>query len=317
MTATMTQSDVVTNLKGFQDWVKAHCKGRERGEAQSFLNQFFKCFGHGGVLEAGGIFERPQKSSSKSGNMGFLDCLYPGVALIEMKQRGSALNEHYHQLLTYWTYCVPKPTVGILCNFDEFWIYDFNVQVDTPVQILTLEQLSEHPEALRFMLGKKPEFGKNMVEITEEAAAEISALYRSILARRDRSGATEEDIQRFVLQCVLCLFAEDIDLLPDDLFTRLLSDCKDRPEDSYHLIHGLFSQMNSKTPAIAGRFQGVRYFNGGLFNTITPIELDQDELATLHRIGHDFKWEKVRPSIFGTIFEKGNHITFNRGSYHL
>jgi hypothetical protein len=323
MTTSMTQDTVVTSLESFRDWVKAHCEGRERGEAQVFLDRFFQCFGYGGVLEAKGTFEFAQKSSSKGGNTGFLDCLFPGVAIIEMKQRGSSLNEHYNQLLTYWTYCVPKPAVGILCNFDEFWIYDFNIQVDTPVQVLTLDELSQHPEALLFMLGQKPRFNQNLVDVTEDAAAEISGLYRSILSRREHYNATEEDIQRFVLQCVLCLFAEDIGLLPENLFTDLLNDCKRNPQDTYNLLHNLFSQMNSKKEANGGRFKGVRYFNGGLFNTITPVELEKSELEALHRLGYDYRWEKVRPSIFGTIFEKaighhqGSHFTSEVDIYKI
>lgn len=319
----MTQEQVISNLEGFRDWVKAHCQGRERGEAQVFLDRFFQCFGYGGVLDAKGTFEFAQKRSSKGGNTGFMDCLFPGIAIFEMKQRGSSLNEHYNQLLTYWTHCVPKPAVGILCNFDEFWIYDFNIQVDTPVQTLTLDELSQHPEALLFMLGKKPRFNQNLVDITEDAAAEISGLYRSILERREKYDASEEDIQRFVLQCVLCLFAEDIGLLPENLFTDLLNDCRNNPKDSYNLLHGLFTQMNNKKEARGGRFKGVRYFNGGLFSTITPVELEKSELESLYRIGYKYRWEKVRPSIFGTIFEKaighhqGSHFTSEVDIYKI
>jgi SAM-dependent methyltransferase len=323
MNTLITQQNLITKLESFQEWVKTNCKGRERGEAQIYLDRFFQCFGHQGVMEAGGTFEYAQKSGSRKGNTGFFDCLYPGIALFEMKQRGTNLTEHYNQLLTYWTYCVPKPKVGILCNFDEFWIYDFNVQVDTPVQILTLPQLSKHPEALLFMLGQEPRFQQNLMDITEDAAAEISKLYRSILARREKYHATEEDVQRFVLQCVLCLFAEDIGLLPDNQFTDLLEDCRKNPKDSYNLLHGLFTQMNTKKPAPGGRFKDVKYFNGGLFQTITPIELEQQELEALHRLGYNFRWENVRPSIFGTIFEKaighvqGSHFTSEVDIYKI
>jgi hypothetical protein len=27
-----------------------------------------------------------------------------------------------------------KPTYAILCNFDQFWVYDFNIQVDEQVE---------------------------------------------------------------------------------------------------------------------------------------------------------------------------------------
>lgn len=321
----MRESDSLPQqLDAFCAWARAHCQGNERGEAQVFLDRFFQCFGLGGVLEAGGTFEQSQKWSSAKGKTGFLDCLLPGKVIIEMKKRGAPLALHYNQLLTYWTHCVPKPTVGVLCNFDEFWIYDFNVQVDTPVQTLTLATLAKHPEALRFMIGQTPDFGRNMVSITEEAASEISALYRSILERREQFCASEEDIQRFVLQCVLCLFAEDIGLFPEEnLFTNLLNDCQRRPQDTYHVLQSLFKQMNSPQIAGAGRFKGVRYFNGGLFSTITPVELTADELATLYRIGHDFHWGDVRPSIFGTVFEKaighyqGSHFTSEVDIYKI
>jgi hypothetical protein len=67
------------------------------------------------------------------------------------------------------------------------------------------------------------------------------------------------------------MFAEDIGLLPQDLFTRLLDECR-RGASSYDLIGGLFRQMNDPNPARAGRYTGVDYFNGGLFATVEPIE---------------------------------------------
>ena len=51
------------------------------------------------------------------------------------------------------------------------------------------------------------------------------------------------------------MFAEDIGLLPQDIFTRLLDECC-RGASSYDLIGGLFRQMNDSNPARAGRKQG-------------------------------------------------------------
>jgi hypothetical protein len=44
-----------------------------------------------------------------------------------------------------------RPKYVILCNFDEFWIFDFNIQLYTPVDKITLEQLPERAGALVFM----------------------------------------------------------------------------------------------------------------------------------------------------------------------
>ena len=69
------------------------------------------------------------------------------------------------------------------------------------------------------------------------------------------------------------MFAEDIGLLPQDLFTRLLDECR-KGASSYDLIGGLFRQMNEPKPARAGRYAGVDYFNGGLFESIVPPDFD-------------------------------------------
>ena len=54
-------------------------------------------------------------------------------------------------------------------------------------------------------------------------------------------------------------------LLPDFIFSKLVIECRDAGGNPYDLLGGLFRQMNTETPARGGRFQGVPYFNGGLF----------------------------------------------------
>jgi hypothetical protein len=98
------------------------------------------------------------------------------------------------------------------------------------------------------------------------------------------------------------MFAEDLDLLPDNLFTRCVKDCIDQQLSSFDVLGGLFQAMNTMGVTPAGRYQDVQYFNGGLFKEIHPIELEIGELRILETsAGED--WSKVRPSIFGNIFE--------------
>ena len=60
--------------------------------------------------------------------------------------------------------------------------------------------------------------------------------------------------------------------------------------------------MNQQGITPAGRYEGVEYFNGGLFSEIHPIELQQGELKILE-VCAEQNWSQVRPSIFGNIFE--------------
>jgi SAM-dependent methyltransferase len=298
----MDTNSLKAKLNEFAKWKESYCKGYEKGEAQSFLDRFFQCFGYEGVNSAGAEFERLIKKGSQKGGSGFADCIFKDIVLIEMKKGGSDLTHHYNQLLTYWVQCTPKPKYAILCNFDEFWIYDFNIQVDTPVQKLKTSELAEHPEALLFMLGQRARFNLNVVEITETVTEQISELFKRLKTRQKSLAITEDQARRFVLQCVLCLFAEDIDLLPNGFFGEILHECKANPKKSYDLLRGLFEQMNSKEPARGGMYKDVRYFNGGLFNEIIPIQLAESDIDILITASSQ-NWTAVRPSIFGTVLE--------------
>jgi hypothetical protein len=200
-----------------------------------------------------------------------------------------------------------RPRYVMFCNFDEFHIYDFDNQSDEPVDIIHLEELPRCESAFSFMRGSKttPLFRNNQTVITEKAARRLGDLYNALLERgRDRRWReySELQAQRFVLQCVLAMFAEDLDLLPDNLFTRCVKDCIDNKLSSFDVLGGLFQAMNTMGVTPAGRYQDVQYFNGGLFKEIHPIELEIGELRILETAaGAD--WSKVRPSIFGNIFE--------------
>lgn len=288
-------------------------RGDEKGEAQTFLNRFFAAFGYADAIAAGAVFETRVAKGSASGHTGFADLVWrssdkpprPGV-LFEMKKRGESLEKHRRQAFTYWERLVPnRPRYVVLCNFDWFWIYDFDTQIDEPVDRIALADLSQRSSAFAFMKPgeTKPVFNNNQQEITQEAAMRMGQLYRDLEKRLcTKSGSFKPiDIQRFVLQCVLAMFAEDRGLLPSDLFTRCVLDCLEG-ESSYQILGALFDEMNRNHIAPAGRFQGVGYFNGGLFAKVLPIELNSKELEIL-KVAAQEDWSQIRPAIFGSIFE--------------
>ncbi len=304
-------ADRVDNLVDFVAFVTANIKGSEKSEAQTFLDRFFQAFGHGGVISAGARFENPLSSSSKKGKMGFADLVWDGRILIEMKSRGVNLRDRqiWEQAGRYYLRLKKenRPRYVMFCNFDEFHIYDFDNQSDEPVDIIQLEELPKCEPAFAFMRGSKttPLFRNNQTLLTEKAARRLGDLYNALIERgRDRKWRdySELQAQRFVLQCVLAMFAEDLDLLPDAMFTRCVKDCIDNKLSSFDLLGGLFQAMNTVGVTPAGRYQDVKYFNGGLFKEIHPIDLEIGELRILDAAaGAD--WAKVRPSIFGNIFE--------------
>jgi hypothetical protein len=295
-------------LKQFAAWRYQHLKGDEKGEAQVYLDRLFQALGWDGVFEAGASLEFRIKKNSDGGTS-FADLIWKPRVLIEMKKAGVDLSRHLSQAFNYWIRAVPnRPRYVILCNFDEFWIYDFDNQVDEPMERFKLSELFEKWESIGFMLPREiePMFGNDLVSVTREAAADVAKVFISL---RDR-GVDPNIAQKFSLQCVMAMFSEDIGLLPQHFFTKAVVDAKDGVE-AYDLIGNLFKEMNSPGITAGGRYAGTPYFNGGLFTHVDPQELTRSELDLLREASSN-NWSNVRPEIFGTLFEG----SMNAGERH-
>jgi hypothetical protein len=129
--------------------------------------------------------------------------------------------------------------------------------------------------------------------------------WKLVLLDLEKRGIEKLTAQRFVLQCVLAMFAEDRQILSRDIFVSCVQDCI-TGGSYYDVLGGLFREMNlpGKTPA--GHYQGVDYFNGGLFSQIHGIELSREELNFLDVSARE-DWSKVVQQ-FWVICLKGRWI---------
>ena len=152
-------------LSRFVEWARTHITGDEKGQAQIFLDRLFQAFGQKGTLDVGGTAEmRIRKASEDGGGTSFADYVWKPVVLIEMKRRGADLSKHYRQAFDYWVRLVPdRPQYVVLCNFDEFWVYDFNNQLDIPKDKIKLPELATGwcPLAFLFPTNEAPTFGND------------------------------------------------------------------------------------------------------------------------------------------------------------
>jgi hypothetical protein len=303
-------SKIVDDLNSFVAYAST-LEGDEKGEAQVFCDRLFRAFGHEGYKEAGATLEYRIKKTSSKGTS-FADLIWKPRLLIEMKRGGEKLQLHVRQAFDYWVNAVPnRPRYVVLCNFNEFWIYDFDRQLDEPVDRVNLKELPKRYTAFNFLfpVERKPQFNNDRDVVSRQAADKMAELFKR-LTRRVKNPVPREQAQRFVLQTVVAMFAEDIDLLPAGTIKGIVDDCLHNKQSSYDLFGGLFRQMNDPNAAKGGRFVGVRYFNGGLFSRISPVELTEFELDL---IGGDAPgdqgaalkdWSKVNPAIFGTLFQQ-------------
>ena len=139
--------------------------------------------------------------------------------------------------------------------------------------------------------------GETRQTLTERAAKHFAQLAQSL---RDQGRAPQE-VAHFVNRLVFCMFAEDVGLLPDAMFTRMLEHARRRPEEFATLARDLFGAMS-----VGGRvgFEAVEWFNGGLFEDDATLPMDKTQIeTTLEAAALD--WSNIDPSILGTLFERG------------
>ena len=97
------------------------------------------------------------------------------------------------------------------------------------------------------------------------------------------------------------MFADDVGLLPDHMFTRMLEQAHRAPAHLADLAGDLFRVM-----ARGGRvgFETVDWFNGGLFDDDTALPLEKSDIDTV-LAASNLDWSEIDPSILGTLFERG------------
>ena len=278
--------------------------GSERSEAQSFLNQLLQCFGQD-RRSVGARFEH------NFPGVGFADMFWPGNAVIEMKKPSEdvRLESWQVQAEKYWRASAapdrsyPAVRYVVLCSFRRFVIWDMHVDPSRPAGNVTLADLPDQPEALLFLRGPdtEPSFVVHHRQLTTDAAAAVAEVFQSL---KDRSAAPLDEIQRFTMQTVWVLFAEDLGMLTGYPFQVLVDRLRrDSSQSSAAQLGHLFRVLNQKSPHNRkGVFAGTRYVNGDLFREPAEIELEPSELAGLARAA-EYDWRRVDPTIFGSLME--------------
>ncbi len=282
-------------------WRKVELK--ERSAAQEHFIDLCNVFGHPTPAMAdptGESFCFEKGAAKHGGGDGFADVWKRGFFGMEYKGKHKDLDAAYDQLLRYRD-ALENPPLLIVCDLDRITVHtNFTGTVSASHEI-ALESLADprnieimravfhHPETLR------P--GRTSVAVTQEAARHLAEIADALRRR----GLDPAAVAHFLDRIVFCMFAEDIGLLPDMVFTRLVGKTGQEPARFGKQLGQLFEAM-----AEGGDFglESVRHFNGNLFDDRSVLELTDDEIK-LVAVATNLDWSAVDPSIFGTLFERG------------
>lgn len=277
--------------------------GKERAEAQSFFNDLCSLVGHPTPREADPErtwFAFEYGAEKTVGGKGFADAWKKNFFGWEAKGTKRSLQDAYAQLKMY-SDDLQNPPLLVVCDLETFEIHTNFTNTVKEVHRFTVEDLAK-PEILRKVraMFHNPEElrpGTQRSDITADAAEKFAELAWALRGR----GEAPQAVAHFLNRLVFCMFAEDIGLLPDNLFTRMVEGSQDDPGAFQANAQQLFQAMHKGGQA---GFRPVAWFNGGLFDDDATLALTREELRTLLAACH-LKWDQIDPSIFGTLFERG------------
>ena len=279
----------------------------ERSASQQHFLDLCELIGHpkpAATDPTGESFTFEKGAAKSGGGQGWADVWKRGVFAWEYKGKHKDLDAAYRQLLQY-AEALENPDLLVTCDMTRLVIHTnfrglpkqqheirlseaAHSELQERAVLNGLRNLFYHPE--RF----KP--GETIEEITQRAAGKLGGIAETMGKRYEPTS-----VARFLDRIVFCLFAEDIDLLPANLFSHLLESNRFNPARFSKLIGDLFVVMAS-----GGDFgeHPIRRFNGNLFNEELRFELAQSEVDAVREAAR-MDWKNVDPSIFGTLFERG------------
>ena len=231
---------------------------------------------------------------------GFADAYFAEHFGWEFKGQDAQLDSAFDQLLRYQVH-LKTPPLLIVSSFQTIRIQTNFPGMETARYDVSIEEL-EQPDRLDLVRDAffAPHRFRERLRSVDAVTRETASLFQSIVEDMESRNEDPERLARYLNQLVFCLYSEDAGLLPNGLFSRIVTQHYRDPADFDQAIRGLFGAMGT------GKFYGpdrVAHFNGDLFNTVDTVELST---VALQRLGEACKsnWRDIEPSIFGTLFER-------------
>ncbi|MES2097293.1 MAG: DNA methyltransferase [Pseudomonadota bacterium] len=296
-----------------EDWKLAHY---EKGETQSFYNDFFDIFG----VKRRRVATYEQRVKLLNNKSGFMDLFWPRTLLIEQKSHRLDLNKAGVQAFDYIDGLPPaeQPRYVLTCDFQTWRLLDLDKGGD-PLTF-KLADLHKHVEAFAFILGRQRTF-ETQATVTIKAAELMGRLHDAL----EESNYKGHDLEQLLVRLLFCLFSDDTGIFqPKDIFLELLqNDTREDGSDTGRILMELFDILDTpedqRQSGLSGELNAFPYINGDLFKSRlrTPVFDVKMRTLLLDAARHD--WSGVSPAIFGSLFQsvmdakerraKGAHYT--------
>ena len=272
----------------------------EKGEAQSFYNDFFDVFG----IQRRSVARFEEHVKKLDDSSGFIDLFWPGLLLVEQKSAGRDLTKALDQAGEYFD-ALPerdRPRYILVSDFQTFELHDLD---EREAAAFALADLHQHVERFGFFLGRQKRTFKDQDPVNIQASELMGRLHDEL----KEAGYTGHDLELFLVRTVFCLFADDTGIFePRDIFLEFL-ETRTRPDglDLGPLLSQLFQVLNTpddQRPATLDEdLTRFPYINGSLFRDSILIPSFTGSMRRALLDACRFDWTAISPAIFGALFQ--------------
>ena len=272
----------------------------EKGETQSFYNDFFAVFG----VQRRTVARYEAHVRKLDNRSGFIDLFWPGVLLVEQKSAGRDLQQAAEQAGDYVDALKERerPRYILVCDFRTFVLRDLDERSEVT---FGLADLPQQVQCFGFILGVQRRTFRDQDPANIEAAELMGLLHDALHG----AGYRGHDLERLLVRLVFCLFADDTGIFePRDLFvdfieTRTSEDGADLGPRLAELFQVLDTPEGDRQTTLDEDLARFPYLNGGLFAGALRIPSFSTRMRQALLNACRFDWSNISPAIFGALFQ--------------
>lgn len=271
----------------------------EEADAKPFLIEFFEVFGISRKRVS--TFEHKVKKLDDSN--GYIDLLWKGTILIEMKSRGKNLDKAYQQAVDY-THGLKEhelPKYILISDFENFRLHD--MEDGTTVEFL-LKDLIHNVQHFGYLLGYQRKAYKEQDPANIQAAELMGKLHD----RLKEIGYTGHPLEVYLVRVLFLLFADDTTIFNKQQFQDFIQQrTSDDGSDLAARLQELFQVLNtpheSRYKNLDEQLADFPYVNGKLFEENLPLASFDTKMRQALLDCCFIDWSKISPAIFGSMFQ--------------
>ncbi len=283
-------------LKFSKEWADA---SNEIADSQPFLVEFFNVFGISRRKVAS--FEHPVKKLDE--HEGYIDLLWKGQLLIEMKSRGKDLIKAYQQAKDYIQGLreFEIPQYILVSDFEIFKLYNLE---EGNITEFKLPEFVNNVQHFGFIAGYQKKSYKEQDPVNIKAAEMMGRLHDKLKA----IGYEGHVLELYLVRLLFCLFADDTTIFEKELFLDFIrertsedgSDLAPRMSEFFYILN---TPPEKRLKNLDEQLSAFPYINGKLFDENIPPASFDTEMRHILLDCCSLDWSKISPAIFGSMFQ--------------